>query len=158
MKPFHFNAASNGSSDFSDTFLVKCSQLLSSFETPPFFLLVIMGFWGQTGPKLDKSPLLFSLMWVYAPFAWRPNSDPQQQTNNHDQKWETEMDFLQVNLRLFKQSVLSQASKDVQRRRVKLNCGGKRHFLNSVMICVYISNRVAPIISAPPVITCYSHP
>ena len=39
MKPFHFNAASNGSSDFSDTFLVKCSQLLSSFETPPFFCL-----------------------------------------------------------------------------------------------------------------------
>ena len=39
MKPFHFNVASNGSSDFSDTFLVKCSQLLSSFETPPFFCL-----------------------------------------------------------------------------------------------------------------------
>ena len=29
----------NGSSNFSDTFLVKCSQLLSSFETPPFFCL-----------------------------------------------------------------------------------------------------------------------
>ena len=27
----------NGSSDFSDTFLVECSQLLSSFEKHPFF-------------------------------------------------------------------------------------------------------------------------